>query len=116
MPSGLYADNVPNQFTGMLNPAPQPLLVKGDDREFLLRMARAVLGNSPVAATTAAGIERHGIDARRVNMLIPWLSVSVQLDGIVIKKVEADDDTPGNFGLFIRQRPDSLPPAIGRTP
>ena len=80
------------------------------DEAFLLGIADVVLGNSPVATTTAASLNQRGFDALRVDALIPVASVGVQLAGFVFKKIEPDKDSPQNFGLFVRRRPDSYPP------
>lgn len=87
----------------MFNSTPQPLAVQPEDKRFLLETAERVLGESTVAATTAAGLKQHGIDVKRVDTLIPWASVAVEVDGFVFKKVEPDSETPENFGLFVRR-------------
>jgi hypothetical protein len=89
---------------------PQPLTVKSVDREFLLEVARKILGSGSVAATTEAGLLKQGIDANRVYDLIPTTSVAVELAGYVFKKVEADHETPQDFGLFVRRRRDIAAP------
>jgi hypothetical protein len=99
------------------SPHPQPLTVNADDREFLREVAQKILGSGSVAATTRAGLLKCGVEANRVYQLIPTTSVAVELAGYVFKKVEADHETPQDFGLFVRRRhefpapPDSTPPA-----
>jgi hypothetical protein len=83
---------------------PQVLSLPAADRTFLTETARNILGTSNVAATTASGMIDHGIDAKRVDSLLPWASVAVEVDGYVFKKVEADVEVPHNFGLFVRRR------------
>lgn len=86
----------------MQTPHPQPLRLPGNDIEFLLDVARRVLGKSEVAATTAQSMEKQGIDSDRLNRIITSHSVAVSVDHYVFKKVEADPETPANFGLFVR--------------
>jgi hypothetical protein len=75
------------------------------DRAFLVEVAEAVLGGSDVAATTASRLHLRGIDIKRVDSLVPLASEALALDGIVMKKIAADHETPDNFGLFVRRRP-----------
>ena len=88
----------------MHSPSPQSISVREPDRVFLIEMARKILGASNVAATTASALTKQGLDTSRVNVLIPWASVAVEVDGFVFKKVEADKETPDNFGLFVRRK------------
>jgi hypothetical protein len=88
----------------MHSSTPQTLPVKEPDRVFLIEIARKILGGSNVAATTAKALTKEGLDVSRVNLLIPWASVAVEVDGFVFKKVEPDKETPENFGLFVRRR------------
>lgn len=74
------------------------------DRDFLVSVAAAVLGKTAVAATPAEALQRMKIDPVRVNSLIPSHSRAVEVGGYVLKKVEADIETPGNFGLFVRRK------------
>jgi hypothetical protein len=86
---------------------PIPLLAAKADREFLVLVATQILGQTSVAATTAEGLDRRKIDSKRVDSLIPSTSWAVEVDGFVLKKVEADIETPGNFGLFVRRKSNS---------
>jgi hypothetical protein len=92
----------------MHNPSPLPLSsLSNTDAELLRTVAKHVLGSSDVAATTAATLRQNGFDEKRVDILIPQASVAVRLGDFVFKKVEADKETPTNFGLFVRRRPKS---------
>jgi hypothetical protein len=84
--------------------SPFALPLNDDDRDFLASVATKVLGKTAVAATTAEGLQRMLIDPVRVNTLIPSHSHAVEVAGYVLKKVEADIETPGNFGLFVRRK------------
>jgi hypothetical protein len=90
--------------------SPEPLQLNLDDRGFLVALAKRILGNSSVAATTATRLMRDGIDAARVNALLPSSSVAVELDGFVFKKIAADEESPANYGLFVRRRGESASP------
>jgi hypothetical protein len=46
----------------------------------------------------------HGFEASRVDALIPWTSTPIEWRGYVFKKVEADPESPENFGFFVRRR------------
>lgn len=84
---------------------PTPLTLKPSDESFLVDVARKVLGTSVVAATNARTItSAYGLDPTRVDALIPWGNVVVEVKGFVFKKVEADPETPDNFGLFVRSK------------
>jgi hypothetical protein len=83
---------------------PIPILAGKADREFLVSVATRILGKTSVAATNADGLERRKIDSKRVDSLIPSTNWAVEVDGYVLKKVEADIETPGNFGLFVRRK------------
>jgi hypothetical protein len=74
------------------------------DAQLLVAVANHVLGSSDVAATTAAGLSKNGFDEKRVDGLIPCASLPVQLGAFVFKKVEADKETPSNYGLFVRRK------------
>jgi hypothetical protein len=80
------------------------LELKDQDGQFLAVAAEKVLGSSAVAATTASRLRSIGIDPQRINTLLPWASVAVHWGGYVFKKVEADQETPDNFGLFVRRK------------
>jgi hypothetical protein len=75
-----------------------------EDRDFLAAVAAQILGKTAVAATTAEGMKRMKIDHVRVDTLIPSHSHAIEVAGFVLKKVEADIETPGNFGLFVRRK------------
>jgi hypothetical protein len=75
-----------------------------DERDFLVAVAGRVLGTATTAATTAAGLTALGIDAKRVDTLIPWHSVAFDMGGFVLKKVEPALEAPANFGLFVKRR------------
>jgi hypothetical protein len=84
---------------------PIPLNVSNQDLDFLCGVARAVLGGTNVAATNARRmVEAYKIDIKRLDALIPWGTAAVEVDGYVFKKVEADPETPDNFGLFVRTK------------
>jgi hypothetical protein len=84
---------------------PVPLKTNEADLAFLCNVARLVLGSSTVAATNARRLaEAYQIDPKRVDSLIPWGNTAVEVDGFVFKKVEADPETPDNFGLFVRTK------------
>jgi hypothetical protein len=94
------------------SPNPAPLRLAPEDRIFLTTVAEKVLGSTDVAATTASALTKRGIDARRIDMLIPWQSAAVLIEGFVLKKVEPDRDTPHDFGLFVRRAPHLRPAAV----
>ena len=82
---------------------PAAINLKKEEGELLVAVARKVLSNSNVAATNAVGLGKMGFDPKKVDLLIPCSSVAVQWDGYVFKKVEADPESPDNFGLFVRK-------------
>lgn len=82
---------------------PTLLQLRPGDDQFIVDTARKILGSSVVAATNARTMSSaYGIDPKRVDALIPWGNVTVEVHGYVFKKVEADPETPDNFGLFVR--------------
>jgi hypothetical protein len=40
---------------------------------------------------------------KRVDAIIPCASVAIFWQGYVFKKVEADPESPENYGLFVRR-------------
>jgi hypothetical protein len=85
-------------------PDPTPIQLSDEDGTFLISVAEHVLGPSTVAATNAVGLAEHGFEASRVDALIPWTSTPIEWRGYVFKKVEADPESPENFGFFVRRR------------
>ena len=83
--------------------APAPIVLNAADGSFLVEVAKHVLGNGTVAATNAERLIEQGMDAHRIDSLIPCVSVAVLWNGFVFKKVEADPESPENYGLFIRR-------------
>ena len=88
----------------MSTPTQEPLLLKESDRDFITTVAQRILGENSVAATTASRLVAIGIDARRIDSLIPWYGGPIEVGDFVVKKIEPDTESPGNFGLFLRRR------------
>lgn len=84
---------------------PQLIDVNRSDGELLVAVAEKMLGPSTVAATNARRLRDYGFDPSRINALIPFESVPVAWRGFIFKKVEADPESPGDFGLFVRRSP-----------
>jgi hypothetical protein len=72
------------------------------DGEYLEKVGSTVLGKSSVAATNARRLTEMGLDAVRIDKLIPW-GAAASCQGLVFKKVEADPESPDNYGLFVRK-------------
>lgn len=94
---------------------PKPIIVTRADGLFLAAVAERVLGPSTVAATNAARLREYGFDPNRIDELIPPDSVSVVCENFVFKKVEADPESPHDFGLFVRRSVGTPPPAGTRS-
>ena len=95
---------------------PQSIRLVPEDAAFLEKVADAILGRADVAATTAEKLRALGFDPQRIDTLIPKTSRAVAIDGVVLKKVEPDPESPGNYGLFVRRRPASGAAGAGRPP
>jgi hypothetical protein len=72
------------------------------DQDFLTSVALRILGTNSAAATTAARLIALGIDARRIDSLIPAQRGAIEIGRFLVKKVESDTEFHGKFGLFVR--------------
>jgi hypothetical protein len=63
--------------------------------------AAKILGGSNVATSTAAQLLRNGIDARRVAELLSGRDA--QIGRFRFKFIDADRETPENFGVLVRR-------------
>lgn len=82
---------------------PTPLEISRGDGEYLIGVAELVLGGSSVAATNAKRLIQYGFDTKRIEALLPSTSAAVALNNYVFKKIQADPESPGEFGLLIRR-------------
>lgn len=71
---------------------------------FLESVAGEILGNSDVATVTAMTLQRMGLDAGRIGALVARCGSPAKSGAFEFKKIEADRDTPENFGLLVRRR------------
>jgi hypothetical protein len=79
------------------------------DQEFFGTLAQNVLGGSDVATVTADRLRRQEIEVDRIRRALITANHEFTICGYRFKLIEADPETPANFGLLIRRIPTDTP-------
>lgn len=74
----------------------------GKDDDFLESAAAVILGGSGVATTTALRLARIGIDAKRLGLVLAARNREASVGTFKFKLIDADPETPDNFGVLVR--------------
>lgn len=83
----------------------QSIMSTRADEEFFGKIAQNVLGGSNVATVTAERLRRQGIDVDRIRRALTAPKSEFTIREFRFKLIEADPETPANFGLLIRRIP-----------
>lgn len=75
------------------------------DEEFFGKIAQNVLGGSNVATVTAERLRRQGIDVDRIRRALTAAQSDFSTREFRFKLIDADPETPADFGLLIRRIP-----------
>jgi hypothetical protein len=75
--------------------------IKEEDR-FLIETAAKILGGSRVATTTAERLSTQNIDVERLASLLKTRGAESEVGGMKFKLIDADPETPQNFGVLVR--------------
>jgi hypothetical protein len=86
----------------MVPPRSTPIFPPAKDDEFLSRTAVTILGGSHVATSTAQRLAAAGIDPRRLALLLLARGREAAVGSFKFKFIDADPETPDNFGVFVR--------------
>lgn len=73
------------------------------DSEFLLNAIPHILGGSQVATTTAGRLATEGVDVMRLARIFAERGRELVIAEYRLKLIDADPDTPENFGVFVRR-------------
>lgn len=75
------------------------------DEDFLRSAADVILGGSHVATSTAQRLACIGIDAKRLGLLLQAKGREAGVEKFKFKLIDADPETPDNFGVLVRSAP-----------
>lgn len=76
------------------------------DHQFLVEAGSKILLGTHVASITAAQLAVLGIDATRLELLLRIRAREAVADGYRFKLIDADPETPDNFGVLVRRAED----------
>jgi hypothetical protein len=75
------------------------------DSQFLTEVAFKVLGTSSVATSTSERLAALGVDSNRVAEILMARGKETNVGAFKFKLIDADPETPKNFGLLVRINP-----------